>query len=229
MLLLYSISGAQVVTTEGTDFWVGFLRNYSGAGGELNLMASGRYATYVRVANASGSWTASYNTTPGQVLTIPIPGMFQPGIDSDLEVVRDYGLHVTSGAPISLYASNYISASYDNTNILPTSSLRSNYIIQSASTITHPRNGNEFCVVATEILYFYSRDRRILSRQSRIYREQEYGQIDASLWLFLWVVYVYLFQVDVVAVTISMRRRYLQNTGVVISESLHPGHAHLTD
>ena len=150
MLLLYSISGAQVVTTEGTDFWVGFLRNYSGAGGELNLMASGRYATYVRVANASGSWTASYNITPGQVLTIPIPGMFQPGIDSDLEVVRDYGLHVTSGAPISLYASNYISASYDNTNILPTSSLRSNYIIQSASTITHPSNGNEFCVVATE-------------------------------------------------------------------------------
>lgn len=57
------------------------------------------------------------------------------------------GIHVTTDANVSLYASNFLQASYDNTNVLPANTLRSHYLLQ---TVDGNEWDNEFCVVAIE-------------------------------------------------------------------------------
>jgi hypothetical protein len=61
---------------------------------------------------------------------------------------------VTTDANVSLYASNFLQASYDNTNVLPANTLRSHYLLQ---TVDGNEWDNEFCVVAIEdstVVYF---------------------------------------------------------------------------
>ena len=54
-LFLYGMSCAQSLSTEGNDFWVGFLSNYNTQ--TLSLLATGNVATTGRVSTASGSWS----------------------------------------------------------------------------------------------------------------------------------------------------------------------------
>ncbi len=144
-LFLYGMSCAQGLSTEGNDFWVGFLSNYRCRVDTLSLLATGNVSTTGRVSTASGSWSDTFNVIPGQVTTVLIPDSLLPTLD---EMVANAGLHVTTGASISLYASNYGRHTYDNTNVLPTASLRNRYIIQTSSSIASSWR-NEFCVVAT--------------------------------------------------------------------------------
>ena len=50
---------------------------------------------------------------------------------SGFEVESNKGFHVTTEANVSLYASNYISASYDITNVFPTATLGQQYVLQT--------------------------------------------------------------------------------------------------
>ena len=63
------------------------------------------------------------------------------------EVVVDKGIHVTSTGMISVYSSTLSTATYEAANILPTSTLRDDYVL-----LTYPadRYGCVFAIVATE-------------------------------------------------------------------------------
>ena len=66
--------------------------------------------------------------------------------------VDNSAVHVESTAPISLFASNRRSKSFDATNVLPTASLLSEYLIQSVPPSDHEGKpqGTHFAIIAME-------------------------------------------------------------------------------
>ena len=141
-LLLFcmcSVSRAQVQTTEGNDFWLAFLPNHQR--GELSLLVSGAHSTTGMVVSADSSWSQTFSVVPGTVTRISVPDTFMMGksmwgshndqIIFGSEIESNKGFHVTTEANVSLYVSNYISASYDITNVLPTATLGQQYVLQT--------------------------------------------------------------------------------------------------
>ena len=112
----------------GKDFWLMFLNNnLNQTSVEYSLTAVCHRGTTIRVENPSTQWdTIVSTTTAGSVhINIPVESAF-----TDWSVVSGGGIHVTSNHPITLYASNYLSGSYDIATILPTATLRSHYMTQ---------------------------------------------------------------------------------------------------
>ncbi len=70
------------------------------------------------------------------------------------EMIDSCVLHVTSTSPISLFASNYKAATFDATNILPTTALQDQYMVQCYTPSDHggdnSSQGSHFAIVATE-------------------------------------------------------------------------------
>ena len=162
-----------VQTTTGRDFWVGFLHNgqqdrlmYTGstltqavAANSFKLVANSENAGSVTVTCGGWSTTATLVPNGSVEITVPydVPGTFVARLTRPCysRQVRPAGIHVTSTTDISLYALNYISASFDATTVLPTSALGKHYILQdykyTSSTYLHDDyDGGEMCVVATE-------------------------------------------------------------------------------
>ena len=139
LLVASNVGMAQVLTTEGNDFWVAFLPNHQR--GELSLLVSGNQPTTGRVVSADSCWSQTFSVVPGTVTRISVPDRFMLGTSlsgssndhtiSGGEIERNKGFHVTTEANVSLYASNYISASYDITNVLPTATLGQQYLLQT--------------------------------------------------------------------------------------------------
>ena len=160
---IYDVGRAQVLTTEGNDFWLAFLPNHQR--GELSLLVSGDQPTTGRVVSSDSSWSQTFSVVPGVVTRIAVPDTFMLGTYlsgshndhylSGSESESNKGFHVTTEANVSLYASNYLSASYDITNVLPTATLGQQYVLQSVpQTVRSPYEGESlhsaFGVVATE-------------------------------------------------------------------------------
>lgn len=133
VILLLCVTGHGVrsqcptATTQGNDFWVMFLYNrfYST---EYSLFAAGDEAATITVTNPRTNWSTTVTMDANSFVTITIPeDMAAPGT---LNQPYSAGLHITSTANISLYASNHEVASFDITTVLPTSALRSHYISQ---------------------------------------------------------------------------------------------------
>lgn len=144
-VLLGCLTNAQVPSTMGRDFWVAFLPNGSDS---LSLWVSGNVETTGQVSTTTGNWTQTFTVSPGQMTGISIPRRYAISHDEDdMEQVLDLGLHVTTRAAVSLYASNYANASFDNTNVLPTDGLRRHYLIQTTGATV---KNNEFCVLAVQ-------------------------------------------------------------------------------
>ena len=162
---------ATAQTTEGTDFWVTFLQ--ADQGGEdfsLNLAISSRYDCNVTISNPFTNYSEQVsiqkNTTKDILLDSSSSGADvsaarnrQRGTGKicyafNSEKSDSCAIHVVADQPISLFASNYQYASFDATNILPTSSLQNDYIIQTYSPSDNDGDqasqGSHFAIVATE-------------------------------------------------------------------------------
>lgn len=158
--LLLSFNGVgltQVLTTEGNDFWLAFLPNHRK--GELSLLISGSQPTTGRVVSSDSSWSQTFSVMPGTVTRIMVPDTFvlgtgflsEDGIIWGNDVYNNKGFHVTTEANVSLYASNYLSASYDITNVFPTATLGQQYLLQTVqSDYEESFLHSAFGVVATE-------------------------------------------------------------------------------
>ena len=165
-LLLFSICDmgrAQVLTTEGNDFWLAFLPNHQP--GELALLISGNQSTTGSVVSSDSSWSQTFSVVPGSVTRIVVPSTYMlgdrlSGSENDRiiyggEIESNKGFHVTTEANVSLYAANYLSASYDITNVLPTATLGQQYVLQTVPQTVRSDYEDEslhsvFGVVATE-------------------------------------------------------------------------------
>ncbi len=116
-------------STIGNDFWVTFLPNHNGSV-NLSLIATGSSPCTGTVTNPYTNWTTEFEVSVGATTIINIPSneAFSNGAS---DCVLNTSLHIVTSDFISLYASNFQEFTFDVTDVLPTPSLGSNYIIQT--------------------------------------------------------------------------------------------------
>lgn len=161
MLCLPSFLSAQ--TTEGTDFWVTFLRADEDTNNnkKLSLSFSARETCTVTVENIFSGYRRTVNVEANSKNDIVLfEGKDPTNRSTDeavcysfkSEVVDTSAIHITSDKPISVYATNYKKASFDATNVLPTDALQSEYIVQCYTPSDHggEQQGSHFAIVAVE-------------------------------------------------------------------------------
>jgi len=168
-------------STEGTDFWVTFLqadhRDDDDKDIILSLTVSSRSNCEVTITNPffKGKAVAVYvdgvalsgavfpfnvSIVANQATEIQLYQGTAQSTNSDNEFcytrrseqVDSTALHVTSTAPISLFASNYKEASFDAANVLPKTALQTDYLIQCYTPSDHKNapQGTHFAIVAVE-------------------------------------------------------------------------------
>ena len=106
------------------------------------MIASAEDCT-VQIESLSSSWSTTTTVAANQVKSVVVPEAY---------IATEYGgrrlncsWHITTSAPASVYASNFMMASHDITAILPTSTLQREYMTQ---TYGFSGNSEEVAIVA---------------------------------------------------------------------------------
>lgn len=150
--------GEATPSTEGQDFWVTFLRAADDDPTELKLTISAREACQVHIENPNNPRTA-IDLTVGDNSSTEIGTrsatyrLTQTDCYSSSNETATYtALHVTATKDISLFAGNYRDKSFDATNVLPTSALLDDYLIQTYPPSDHENKpqGSHFAIIAVE-------------------------------------------------------------------------------
>lgn len=129
-----SIEVYEPLSSEGTDFYVTYLANQNNSDKrnsiELHVLLSSRQNTWVYLENIKTGWSDSVYVKAYSKKQYQIP-LNQGYLAADYQVVSNKGVHITSQAPVSVYAINYMLSSFDGTIVLPTTALGDEYIVQS--------------------------------------------------------------------------------------------------
>lgn len=143
-------AAAQQVSTQGRDFWVSFLPNWPDSDPKLEILVAGNTPCSGVATNPLTGWSASFSVTPGAVTSVVIPN--PQGLMEKENTVEHKAIHVTTTADVSLYASNFYTATYDVSNVLPTNILADNYLAQaySAGTTAASRLSSKMLIVGVE-------------------------------------------------------------------------------
>lgn len=154
-------SWAQAPSTEGQDFWVTFLRASENDGGPdtLKLTISAKEACTVTIQQPGVANNIVFNVGDNSSTEISTNG--GPGgqriqenkcYSMNNETVTQTALHVTATKDISLFAGNFRKKSFDAANILPTTALLDDYLIQTYPPSDHENKpqGSHFAIVAVE-------------------------------------------------------------------------------
>lgn len=134
-------------TTQGTDFWLGFMNNTDNtAPQELSVFIAGDAPASGTVEVPGQGWSMNYSVTPGTTTTVVIPNNVAEVLTS--QQTENKGVHVTASTNVSVFAINFTQTSADATKVLPITSLGSDYIIASYTGFSSW--DSEFLIVATE-------------------------------------------------------------------------------
>lgn len=153
LMLLTFGANAQTMSTMGKDFWFSFAQGRIEAA--VSVTITGIRACTGVVSNPNTGWSHSF--------TVPANGSVVISIDTATAynttsgIVKNKGLHLVTTDTVSVYACNFLATSFDATFVLPTESLRDDYIIQSIKTQVAEKP-SEILVVAIEdstIVDFY--------------------------------------------------------------------------
>lgn len=120
---------AQNVSTMGKDFWVSFLPNWPGGVPKMELLITGQTSCSGKVENPYTGWSATFAVTADEVTTVLVPN--SECLTATMNKIEHKAVHVTATEDVSVYASNFVTASYDVANVLPTAILKDNYVAQS--------------------------------------------------------------------------------------------------
>ena len=165
LLMTAGMTKSLAQSTIGNDFWVTFMPNdsYDNNAVTMSLIAAGSTPCTGTVTNPYTNWSADFEVSVGATTIIDVP-LSECYSLWDSDCVLNIGLHVVTTEAISLYASNFMAYSFDVADVLPTSSLGSNYVIQtfpgepgretmvrrSANSRSLSNQCSEFSVVAVE-------------------------------------------------------------------------------
>ncbi len=161
ILFILSLSvQAQSPSTQGMEFFLGFMRNgYRSCNGSafnenLTVIASAQRACSVTITNPNTGWSTTRAITANGLVNITIPAGQAYSTESD--TIENKGFIITSTDTISLFLANEATNSFDASFVLPTSSLLDEYVVQNhvpmiSNNSTCPdRNKSVFLIVATE-------------------------------------------------------------------------------
>lgn len=146
-ILLGSVYGnlvAQTPSTQGTDFWFAFMQA-SDVPTEICVILSAEHACTGTISNPSTGWSTNFTLPDNGRTNVVIPQA--QGYVTTESTVANNGLHIVATDVISAYSMNYRFGSFDGANILPTSALLDEYMIQ---TYAPNINGSSILIVATE-------------------------------------------------------------------------------
>ena len=122
-------------TTEGTDFWVTFLRADADSPTVLSLAISAKEATDVTINNPYTGFTKTLHVPANTTVMDTINKA--DAYSSVTGKVTETAIQVSATAPISLFASNYRLKSTEAANILPTAALLDEYVISTYPASDH--------------------------------------------------------------------------------------------
>ncbi|WP_323755805.1 gliding motility-associated C-terminal domain-containing protein [Roseivirga sp.] len=147
-LLSIAISANAQVTTEGRDFWFGFMDNSNAE--FIEIYISAEKATSVTIVAPKSTFNVTVTVDPGVSKKVVLPMNLMPTDEGK----HGYGIHVTSDNPISLYALNKRQFSADAAVILPTPALGNEYYVvahmEPPGDIEDSARESEFLVAASE-------------------------------------------------------------------------------
>src|SRR5687768_4524078 len=124
--LVFTLSARAQYSTAGTDFWCGFLENFSGSQIDANLYVTSPIATTCTITLANGSYTNTFPIPANTLVNVVVPAFNNPMVIND-QVVENQGIHITSPDPVSVYGANIESATVDATVFYPVTSIGNNY------------------------------------------------------------------------------------------------------
>lgn len=129
LLLLAGMARGQVTTPglSGTDFWVSFLRSYPTSRCFFIIMSEQNCTAYIE--NPRLGWNTTVTVRAGQMREVTVPDD-QSDAPYGVSLAND-GWHITSTAPVFVYASNYKTLSHDITAVIPLKHLRRDYMTQT--------------------------------------------------------------------------------------------------
>jgi len=148
-------SYAQGISTEGKDFWVGYMTNWLQSANnpvilELYISADDTTSGVVTIPTQGAFTPITFEVFPNSTRKILIPTAL--AMASGSNQIENKGVHIETDKNVSVYAMNKRQYSADMTVVLPTYSLGNNYFV-----LSHWEDGNrnnnansdsEFLVVA---------------------------------------------------------------------------------
>ncbi len=149
-LLLVSSSAFAQLTTEGTDFWFGFMDNSQPDFVTLEVYVSAKEDAVINLSNAANGFNQDANVPANSSITIVVPTSFMPQFEGKF----DFAFHLTSDVDVSVYTLNKRTFSADAAVILPTNVLGEEYLVMAHR--EPPGDGqpghleSEMLIVATE-------------------------------------------------------------------------------
>ncbi len=117
---------AQNVSTEGKDFWLGFMENHETSQIDLEIYISTTDTTSGIVELPYYSWSASFVAYPGITAKVTVPTSY--GMNRGSGIIANRGIHISAENNVNVYALNKRSFSSDATVVLPSISLGKEYI-----------------------------------------------------------------------------------------------------
>ncbi len=110
----------------GTDFWFGIPENFSSSQIDAQLYIASPVNTTIQVSLANGSYSNFFPVTANVLLNVTIPSFNNPMVTND-QVVENQAIHITSLAPVAVYAANVENATVDASIVYPTPALGNDY------------------------------------------------------------------------------------------------------
>ena len=144
----------RILNSEGTDFWVTFLRSDNNNSFNNPLSLSLTFAALepcvVTIENPYMGWYEQYVLAAGVTRRVDMDENLCYSYVTDS--ILHTGLHITSTKNVSVFAANYRIKTFDVANVLPCSDLKDEYYIQTYPASDHTRQpqGTHFAIVATE-------------------------------------------------------------------------------
>ncbi len=159
LTLLPAVASAQKKDNLGKEFYVAFAENHGSGQEELNFFAlyiTSKIATSGIVEVKALGFSKTFNTTPGTITTIELPGgknrNFDPTdpsveITTDEQVMQGMAVHVTANEEIALYGINSKEFSTDAFMALPVDVLGTEYRTMNYRSSTVGDTPGEFWIV----------------------------------------------------------------------------------
>jgi hypothetical protein len=142
-----TLAQAEPLSNAGKEFWLGFPSNCECGVATQTLYISATSATTGTVTIPGLSFSEAFSVTPGTVTAVKLPETteIQPGASN---VTEDKGIHVTAGAPVTVYGLNDESFTTDAYTGLPTDVTGDSYTVLAFGS---GLGGNsEFSIVASQ-------------------------------------------------------------------------------
>ena len=148
-LLLLNCFSLLSQSSEGTDFWFGFMEHRDNGVNSKVVMITSKINTTGTISLPLQNFSEDFTVEANQVKLINLPAFTEV---EGSEFIQKKGIHLTSESPVTVYIHQYHEYRSEATLVLPTNAQGLDYYVMSYTGIEQ-QNGiyrSEFMVIATE-------------------------------------------------------------------------------